>query len=55
MFGCIVACIILILCHGLEPNSGWPLWQAAIGFLIVFFLVYWNLSVELNNGHTKKN
>jgi len=47
MFGCIIACIVLLLCYALEPNSGIPFWQGAVGFLVLFFLVFWNLSIEL--------
>lgn len=52
MLGCIIGCIVLIIAQFLAPNpSNLPFWQGAIGFLVLFFLVYWNLAIELKDNN----
>lgn len=51
LLGCLAGCIVFLIMEIFSSNSsGIPFWQGAIGFLVLFFLVYWNLCMELKKA-----
>ena len=51
LIGSFICCIVFSLMEIFAPNpSGLALWPFALGFLVLFFLVYWNLHIDLKKG-----